>query len=86
MSSAAGSAEGALPISSALSEASPDSLRELFDRDPESYSTQDLARVVAELRAQRERFALAEKTASAPKGKKLQINQKINLSAEELGL
>lgn len=53
-----------IPQSSALAEASIDSLGELMSRDPEGYSKQDLARVVAAMREQRER--LAASAAAAP--------------------
>lgn len=48
-----------IPQSSALSEATVDSLGELMSRDPEGYSKQDLERVVACMREQRERLALS---------------------------
>lgn len=56
---------GEIPQSPALSEATPDSLAELMSRDPEGFSQQDLARVVAALRAQRARQELANKQAAA---------------------
>lgn len=55
---------GEIPQSSALAEATIDSLGELMSRDPEGYSKQDLERVVATLRDQRER--LAASAAAAP--------------------
>jgi hypothetical protein len=51
---------GVIPQSNALAEASPESLSELMSRDPEGYQSQDIKRIVAELRAQRERWARAE--------------------------
>lgn len=51
---------GQLPISNALAEASPDSLTELFSRDPESYGERDISAIVAAMRVQRARFAQAE--------------------------
>lgn len=55
---------GTIPQSSALREATIDSLGELMSRDPEGYSKQDLERVVAAMREQRER--LAASAAAAP--------------------
>lgn len=45
-----------IPPNSALSEASPESLQSLFSRDPEGYQQQDKSRVIAEMRALRERL------------------------------
>lgn len=57
-----------LPTSTALAEASPDSLSELFSRDPAGYTQQDLGRIIETLRAQRARWAEAERlAASQPK-------------------
>lgn len=58
---------GEIPQSSALAEATIDSLAELMSRDPEGYSQQDLARVVTAMREQRERLALAS---TQPGGKR----------------
>lgn len=51
-----------LPISSALLEATPDSINELFSRSPERYdhAGNDISRIIDELRANRERNARAE--------------------------
>jgi len=78
-----------IPQSSALSEAHGDSLGELFSRDPEGYSQQDLDRVVGALREQRERWVKAEAEAAAkPKGRQAKVavlaTQVAN--AEDLGL
>jgi hypothetical protein len=54
------STTGTLPQSSALAEASPDSLTELLSRDPEHYQDQDLDRIIALLREQRVRWKAAE--------------------------
>lgn len=51
---------GEIPQSSALSEASPESLSELMSRDPLSYSKQDIQTVVARLREQRAKWIQAE--------------------------
>lgn len=55
---------GEIAQSSALTEATVDSLGELMSRDPEGYSKQDLERVVAIMREQRERLSLS--AAAAP--------------------
>lgn len=49
-----------LPLSNALDEASPDSIQDLFARDPEGYQQQDLPTVVNHFRALRERLDTAE--------------------------
>lgn len=54
-----------LPQSNALAEATTDSLDVLMSRDPEGYSRQDLDKVVAAMREQRER--LAKSAAEGPK-------------------
>lgn len=62
-----------------LAEAEPNSLQELFDRDPLKLSRDDIEAIVTELRAQRERFVKAEakpKKQAAP----------ASLSLEDLGL
>jgi len=59
--------QGKLPQSTALAEASPQSLAELFNRDPENYSQQDRVAIIKNYREQRERWALAE--AAGGKGK-----------------
>ncbi len=48
-----------IPLSKALEEASPDSLSELLNRDPEGYSRQDRGRIVAAYREMRERMESA---------------------------
>lgn len=57
-----------LPSSNAISEATPDSLSELFSRDPEHFQDQDIDKIIATLRDQRARYQLAESTgAKVPK-------------------
>ena len=51
---------GEIPQSTALVEASAESLDQLLSRDPFLYSRLDRDKVVAELRLNRERFAKAE--------------------------
>ena len=59
---------GEIPQSNALAEASPDSLSDLFSRDPETLSTSDFDRLISVLRAQRERWQASEAEAqSKPK-------------------
>jgi len=58
----------ALPQSTALAEAEPESLSTLFSRDPEGYTQQDLATIVRVLQEQRERWLkAAEATPGKPK-------------------
>lgn len=60
-----------LPTSNALSEASPDSLGELFSRAP-PYPPADLNKIVMVLREQRERYNQAKASgAKAPRPAKL---------------
>lgn len=82
---------GEIPQSNALSEASPDSLSELFSRDPEHYGDQDIDRVIAEMRTQRTRHELAEaagKPIRNTKAKSPTSNTKLttNHSADDMGL
>jgi hypothetical protein len=80
---------GVIPQSTALAEASPDSLSELMSRDPEGFSRQDLDRLVEALRAQRVRWQAAEAEAQAS-GKRPNVRQpKVTASpasASDLGL
>jgi hypothetical protein len=66
---------------SPLSEASSESLSELFAKDPLELTTEDISRVVSELRAQRERWMVAEKKGRAPKAE-----TKVITDLSELGL
>lgn len=56
---------GQIPQSTALAEASPQSLAELMSRDPEGYSRQDRDRIITALRADRARREQAEKAAGS---------------------
>lgn len=56
-------------LNSPLHSASPESLDELFSRDPLELSNQDLDKIVAHLRAQRNQWA-ADEAAGATKGRK----------------
>ena len=64
-----------------LTEAASDSLQELFDRDPLQLTDHDIERIVTELRAQRERWQVAEK-----KGAKRPAPKNISLSDLDLEL
>jgi len=75
-----------LPTSSALSEASPDSLSELFSRHPSQLSLEDEDKIVMILREQRARFAAAQASgAKTPKAIKAALPQPI-LGDDELML
>lgn len=83
----AGTAPGGLPQSLALAEASPESLAELFSRDPEGYSDQDLGKVIEALRAQRVRWAAAEATPKPQKEAAKKAKSLIaTMNPEDLGL
>jgi hypothetical protein len=57
-----------LPTSNALAEASPDSLSELFSRDPEQCTPEDDDKIILVLREQRARYMAAEASgARAPR-------------------
>lgn len=82
------------PDANPLAEANPNSLDELFSRDPLGLQDVDLAIIVKELRRQREAWKLAEANGktSAPKAKpaakaKPGANPKLaSLSAEDLDI
>lgn len=61
---------GQIPQSTALSEALPDSLSELYSRDPEGFQRQDRDAIVRSLRAQRERLRAAELAGGPTRAKK----------------
>lgn len=74
------------------SEVSPQALQELFDRDPEKLSDQDIMVIVVELRKQRVRFE-SDEAAKALKPKKSKVeadplakHQASQLDLEDLGL
>lgn len=82
---------GEIPQSTALAEATPDSLSECMSRDPEGFTRQDRDRIIEAYRAQRERAAAGE--AAAPKAKAKGFGGKAGtaaevapMSAEDLGL
>jgi hypothetical protein len=66
-------------LPSPLANAAPESLAVLFERDPLTLTDADFERVVAEIRAAREKWVLQEK-----KGKKVAASGTITL--EDLGL
>ena len=55
-----------LPISTALMEAMPESISELYSRDIESMSDADIDRIIADQRAHRERMETAEALGKRP--------------------
>ena len=81
---------GTIPQSSALSEASPESLRDLLERDPYKLEPEVLARQVEALRAHRERLARSDKT-TTPRAQKAATKKldapkaKVDESADDLG-
>lgn len=78
---------GQIPQSAALTEATADSLAELFSRDPEGFQAQDRQRLVAGLREQRKRWEAAEASGTTRK-ERTRGEQRLSSekSAEELGL
>lgn len=85
MSEPVGDGEAVNPLSAV----SPSTLDELFNRDPLGYSRQDLATIVAALRAERERWGKAE-AAGAKNAKvakpKAPVGDKPKASLASLGL
>lgn len=78
-----------IPQSSALAEASGDSLSELFSRDPEGFQRQDLDRIIAVLRAKRAVWQANEHAEGAGKPKRksaAEMLAKTASKAEDLGL
>ena len=84
------STNGQIPQSPALSEAITDSLSELYSRDPLGLSNQDLDRLIADLRLQRERWKAADATGPKAKssghGAKSRAVDSANFNPEDLGL
>lgn len=79
---------GTIPLSPALAEASPDSLREILERDPATLDGLRLAEQVEKIRAFRERLAKGEEkpTAQRKATKKADTpTPKSDASADELG-
>jgi hypothetical protein len=78
---------GLIPQSTVLSEASPESLTELFSRDPFSFSRLDRDRGVAALRAQRAKWEQSELAGPKPKATKATSKTlESGASVEDLGL
>jgi hypothetical protein len=73
-----------------LTEALPDSLDDLFSRDPLKLSEVDLRRIVEELRRMRKNFLLSEnapaKPKKAPKAAPISKEKAAELSLDELDL
>lgn len=77
---------GIIPPSSALSEASPEeSLQDLFSRDPEHFSQQDVSRVVEAMRELRIRLEAAEAAGAKPKITKV-VQAPMPVNPDELGI
>lgn len=77
-----------IPQSAALAEATPDSLTELFSRDPEHLSKQDRSVIIDSLRAQRARLAKVEAAAPARSRSqpKTPLLDKATKSMDDMGL
>lgn len=71
---------GQIPQSTALAEASTDSLAELLSRDPEGYQRQDLTSIITALREQRVKWQASE-AASRDKPRRAGSSAKAELSA-----
>jgi hypothetical protein len=73
-----------------LEEAMPDSLDELFSRDPLKLGETDLRRIVEELRRMRKNFLITEaegkKPKRAPKAAPIDKSKLANLDLGDLGL
>lgn len=73
---------GEIPQSPALEEATIDSLGELMSRDPEGYSEQDLDRVVACMREQRERLAKSAEEGPKPRARSTGVKAGVSLNTK----
>lgn len=81
--------EGEIPQSTALAEPSIDSISELFSRNPEELSDEDLARMLRGIRLQRERWKATEDSRPARQAKTSSVGPKslvASTKAEELDL
>ena len=82
-------AEGQIPQSQLLAEASEDSISELLSRDPFGFSKQDRAQIILIYRAQRARFEAAQaagvKVPKQPKAQALKTSSS-ELDMADLGL
>lgn len=79
---------GSIPLSSALAEASPESLREILERDPATLDGGKLQAQVEAIRAFRERLAKGEEKPSKQRATTKKVDQptaKTDQSADELG-
>lgn len=78
-----------IPQSTVLAEAAPDSLAELFSRDPEGLSRQDRSRIIEALRAQRARVEAAEKASGGKRSGglgKVPLSDVATKSVDDMGL
>lgn len=71
---------GEIPTSDALS-IPQDSIQELYSRDPESYTKQDLDSIITEIRQHRERLAATTGPVKATKA----VKAPTNVTAADLG-
>jgi ferric-dicitrate binding protein FerR (iron transport regulator) len=69
-----------------LAEAQPDSLNEVFSRDPLKLSNQDLARVIAELRRARAKWVVEDQAEKKPRVKAPPKAVKLDVRLDDLGL
>lgn len=75
-----------IPQSEALKEALPESLSELFSRDPETHTEADTKRIVREMREQRKRQEAAEAAGAVRAPKRNAGSETSSRSAGDLGL
>lgn len=79
---------GSIPLSPALAEASPESLREILERDPATLDGGKLQAQVEAIRAFRERLAKGEEKPTAQRKATKKADQptaRTDASADELG-
>lgn len=80
---------GEIPQSTALAEATPDSLAVLFSRDPEGLSSQDRTRIIESFREQRARVESAERAAPGKTQRgagKVALSDTSKVPIEDMGL
>jgi hypothetical protein len=84
------------PSAEPLAEAQVDSLEELFSRDPLHLTDNDVDKITASLRAQRRNWEVKENAPKAPKAPKqtaaqkkvkaLDLDKKLDISFDDLGI
>lgn len=78
---------GTIPLSNALSEASPNSISELMSKDPFRLTVQDRKEIVAKLREQRVRWEAAEAAGQGkPRAARSAKTLETTSSLDDLGL